>query len=87
MLTVVVALVTDGVSATEPTLIVAVAKPPPNPALVLFRDACAWKLKVVPGLNRLAPGVNLSPALPSAKVMKSPLLIWVLPLFLNSVPF
>src|SRR5882762_4655502 len=78
--------VTDGVSATVLTVIVAVAKPVLRPAPALLVAPWTWKLKVVPGLNRLAAGVNFNPALPSAKVMKSPLLIGVVPLFLNSVP-
>src|SRR5438105_7918147 len=48
--------------------------------------ACTLKLKLDPGLNRFAAGVNRSPALPSAKVMKSPLLIGVAPSCLNSAP-
>src|SRR2546426_807118 len=82
----VVALVTDGVSATGLTVMVAVARLPPKPALVLFTEACTWKLNVVVGLNRLAAGVNFNPALPWATVMKSPLLICVVPLFWNKVP-
>src|SRR5437879_13817687 len=65
---------------------VAVTRLPHNPALVLFSDACTWKLNVVVGLNRLAAGVNFNPALHWATVMKSPLLIGVVPLFWNSVP-
>src|SRR6267143_3689366 len=82
----VVAFVPVGVSAIGLTVIVAVARLPPKPALVLFKEACAWKLKVVAGLNRFAAGVNFNPALPWATVIKSPLLIGVLPLFWNSVP-
>src|SRR5229473_750961 len=44
------------------------------------------KLNVVAGLIRLAAGVNFNPALPCAKVMKSPLLIGVTTLFWNRVP-
>src|SRR5437763_1701652 len=44
------------------------------------------KLKVVLGLVALWFGVNFSPALAIANVMASPLLIWVVPLFLKSVP-
>ena len=36
---------------------------------------------------KFAIGVNLRPALPWAKVMKSPLVIGVVPSFWNSVPF
>src|SRR6267143_3109930 len=82
----VVAFVPVGVSAIGLTVIVAVARLPPKPALVLFKEACAWKLKVVAVLNRFAAGVNFNPALPWATVMKSPLLIGVVPLFWNSVP-
>src|SRR5260370_1021481 len=82
----VVAFVTDGVSATGLTVVVAVGKPVLRRAPALLVAPGAWKLKDVPGLNRLAAGVNFNPALPSAKVIKSPLLIWVVPLFLNSVP-
>ena len=82
----VVALVTDGVSATVLTVIVAVAKPALKPAPAPLVAPCTWKLKVVPGLNRLAAGVNFNPALPSAKVMNELLGIGVVPSFLNSVP-
>src|SRR5258707_15532253 len=68
------------------TVIGAVAVLPPRPAFELLVEACTWKLNIVPGLDRLFAGVNFNPALPSAKVMKSPLLICVVPLFLNSVP-
>src|SRR5216683_2843736 len=43
-------------------------------------EACALKLPLE------VPGVNFNPAFPSAKVMKSPLLMTVVPLFLNNVP-
>src|SRR5947207_2131996 len=52
--------------------IVAVANPPPRPPFVLFNEACTWKL---PFAFELSAGVNFNPALPSAKVMKSLLLI------------
>ena len=64
-------------------VIVAVANPPPSPAFVLFSEACTWKL---PFAFEFSDGVNFSPALPSANVMKSLLLIWVVPSFLNNVP-
>src|SRR5712691_2930630 len=82
---IVVAEVAEGVSAIGVTVIVAVAvplRPLPVPSVA----ACTLKPKVVVGLNRFAAGVNFNPALPSAKVMKSPLLIWVVPLFLKSEP-
>src|SRR3989442_500587 len=61
-------------------VIVAVAVPPPSPASEALNDDCTVKLPLE------VPGVNFSPAFPSAKVMKSPLLMTVVPLFLNSVP-
>ncbi len=54
---------------------------------VPFSDAWIWKLKVVVGLNRSAAGVNFNPGAPCAAVIKSPLLICVVPLFRNNVPF
>src|SRR6266576_4748992 len=84
--TLVVAFVTDGVSAIALTVMVAVARPPPNPAAVLSSEACAWKLKVVDGLNRFALGGNFNPFKPWVTVMKSPLLIGVVPLLWNRVP-
>src|SRR6266550_1451820 len=65
------------------TVIVAVANPPPRPPFVLFNEACTWKL---PFAFEFSGGVNFNPALPSANVMKSLLLICVVPLFLNNVP-
>ena len=79
----VVALVTDGVSATALTVIVAVTALPPSPASALLVEACTSKLPVP---EKLAAGVNFRPALPWAKVMKSPLAIGVVPSFWNSVP-
>src|SRR6266850_5897054 len=64
-------------------MIVAVAVPPlrlDRPASEALRDACTRKLPFT------VPGVNFNPVLPSAKVMKSPLLIGVVPLFLNNKP-
>src|SRR5882762_5629695 len=64
-------------------MIVAVAVPPlklPRPASEALNDACTVKLPLE------VPGVNFNPAFPSANVMKSPLLMTVVPLFLNSVP-
>src|SRR5437588_3562889 len=65
------------------TVIVAVANPPPRPPFVLFSEAWTWK---VPFAFEFSAGVNFSPALPSANVMKSLLLIWVVPSVLNNVP-
>src|SRR5437016_4776704 len=74
----VVVLVTEGVSATALTVIVAVARPPPSPAAELLSEATTLKLPPG-GPKKLAAGVNLRPALAWAKVMKSPLLIGVTP--------
>src|SRR5204862_5255497 len=78
----VVAFVTDGVSAIAVTVIVAVAdpllKPPPDESVAPW----TWKL---PLANEFAAGVNLKPALPSAKVMKSLFAIAVVPSFLHGV--
>ena len=79
----VVALVTFGVSATVLTVMVAVTTLPPRPALTLLVEACTSKL---PNPKKLALGVNFRPALPSAKVIKLPLIIGVVPSFWNSVP-
>ena len=79
----VVALVTDGVSATGSTVMVAVTRLPPRPASVLLVEA--WTLKL-PSPKKSAAGVNFRPALACANVMKSPLLIAVVPSFWNSVP-
>ena len=79
----VVALVTEGVSATGLTVMVAVTTLPPSPPSLLLSDACTWKLAVP---KKFAEGVNFSPAFPWAKVMKPPLLICVVPSFWNSVP-
>ena len=57
----VVALVTDGVSATGLTVIVAFAVLPPRPASPL--DVEAWIVKL-PLPKKSAVGVNFSPALP-----------------------
>src|SRR5438874_1096761 len=65
------------------TVIVAVAKPPPSPPFALLVEACTWKL---PFAFESTAGVNFNPALPSAAVMKSPLLIKVKPSCLNSAP-
>src|SRR6266550_2030295 len=65
------------------TVIVAVAVLPPRPLLVLFKEACTWKL---PAALELFAGVNFNPALPSATVMKSLLFICVVPSFLKSLP-
>src|ERR1700674_4056010 len=79
----VVAFVTDGVSVTGFTVIVAVAdpllKPPPDESVAPW----TWKL---PLAKESAAGVNFKPALPSAKVMNSLLAIAVVPSFLKSVP-
>src|SRR6202521_6038172 len=79
----VVASVTDGVSAAAFTVIVAEARPPPNPPLVAFSDACTSKL---PLAKEFAAGVNFKPALPSANVVKGSLVITAVPSFLNRVP-
>jgi hypothetical protein len=68
------------------TVIVAVADPELNPAPPELVAPCTWKLKVDEALLRFAAGVNFKPALPSANVIRSPLLIAVEPLFLNSAP-
>ena len=63
MSSLVVAFVTDGVSATALTAIVAVARPPPNPPLVAFNDACTWKLPFAKEFARRSefhPGVAFS---------------------------
>ena len=74
----VVALVTEGVSATGFTVTVAVTTPPPKPASLLLTTPG-------PGMTaepkKSAAGVNFRPAFPCANVMKSPLLIWVVPSF------
>ena len=57
----VVAFVTDGVSATALTVMVAVITPPPRPASVFAVEACIWKL---PLPKKFAFGVNFSPAFP-----------------------
>ena len=59
----VVALVTDGVSATGSTMMVAVARLPPRPALLFVVEA--WTLKL-PLPKKSAAGVNFRPALASA---------------------
>ena len=64
-------------------MMVAVAVGPPRPAVVAVVDSCTVKL---PEASELVAGVNFSPAAPSATVMKSPLLITVVPSFLKSVP-
>ncbi len=55
---------------------VALTVPPPSPASLLDREARTVKLAL---LVELRAGVNLSPALPWAKVMKSLLLMAVVP--------
>src|SRR5262245_18986480 len=78
----VVAFVTLGVSATAVTVIVAVTGLPPTPPDALV--AASTLKEPVP--KKFAFGVNFRPALPSAKVMKSLLLICVVPSFLNNLP-
>jgi len=56
---------------------------PPSPPTALVVEACTVKL---PLPLKFAAGVNFNPALPCATVMKSPLLISVVPLFWYSVP-
>src|SRR5438132_1081665 len=78
----VVAGVTDGVSATALTVIDAVALgPSPVP---VASSAPATANDPVP--EKLDAGVNFNPALPSANVMKPLLPIWVVPSCLKSVP-
>src|SRR6266850_8169139 len=79
----VVAFVTDGVSATGTTVIVAVAALGLNTVPTLSVEPCTWKVAFP---KEFAVGVNFNPALPSATVMKLLLGITVVPLFLNSVP-
>src|SRR5437660_5529218 len=79
----VVALVTDGVSATGVIVIVAVAAPALSTVPTASVELCTWKL---PATIELAVGVNFNPAPPSAVVMNELLAIAVVPLFLNSVP-
>src|SRR5262249_30845332 len=75
-----------GASFTSVTVIVTgVAGLMPLPAE--SRAACTAKENESPaGVFRSASGVNFSPAVPSATVMKSPLLITVVPLLLKRVP-
>src|SRR4029450_3858963 len=80
----VVAFVTDGGSATALTVIEAATMSPPRPALALVVDAWTSKLAVP---KKFGLGVNLRPAAAGRDVMKSPLLIGVVPLFWYSVPF
>ena len=54
-----------------------------NPVPIASDDACALKL---PAAMELRAGVNFNPALPSARVIKSLLLIAVTPSFLNRLP-
>src|ERR1700674_841454 len=79
----VVAFVTDGVSATGFTVIVAVAdpllKPPPEESVAPW----TWKL---PLAKEFAAGVNFNPALPSAKVIKLPSAMTVVPSFWKRAP-
>ena len=72
-----------GASLTALTVMVATTVLPPRPASPLAVEA--WTVKL-PLPLKLAVGVNLSPALPSANVMNVPLLICVVPSFLYSVP-
>jgi len=61
----------------------AVTAPPPRPESELLSDACTLN---EPTPKKSASGVNFKPAWASAKVMKSPPLICVVPSFLNSLP-
>src|SRR4029078_6639843 len=54
--------------------------PPCRPVSEELVEACTVKLPFA------LPGVNFKPALPSAKVMKSPLLMAVVPLLRNNDP-
>ena len=80
----VVVPVTDGVSAIGLTVMLAVASPPPRPPSLLLREPCTLNVAVP---SKSAAGENFRPALPWATVIKSPLLICVVPSFWNSVPF
>ena len=73
---IVLALVTDGVSATGVIVMTAFTVLPASPPFTPLDDACAVKAPVA---LELAVGVNFSPALPSAKVMKSPLTTALVP--------
>src|SRR5438067_90272 len=79
----VVAFVTDGVSATALTVMVALTGLPPRPVSALLTDACAVKLALP---EKLLAGVNFKAALPWAKVMNWLLAIAVVPSFWNNVP-
>ena len=72
---------TVGLATAAPTAIVALVVAPPSPPSIALVDACVVKLPLPPPV-----GVNLRPALPWAKVMKSPLTIAVEPLFRNRLP-
>ncbi len=71
-------LSSTGASFTALTVMVAAAVLPPRPASPLAVEA--WTVKL-PLPLKFAVGVNLSPALPWAKVMNVPLLICVVPSF------
>jgi hypothetical protein len=73
-----------GLSLTLLTIIVVVAILPPKPLSSPVWEACTSKL---PSVLVSVVGVNLSPALPSSTVMKSPLLMIVAPSFLYKVPY
>src|SRR5262249_41979240 len=77
------ALVTDGVSATGLTVIVALTVLPPRPPSAADVDACTVYIQLP---NDSALGVIFNPALRSAIFLYVPLFISVVPSFLYSVP-
>src|SRR5262249_8771934 len=79
-----VALVTDGACKATVAVIVADAVGPLSPVASALVDDWTTKLPVK---VEFGVGVNLSPAAPSTAVMKSLLLIGVVPSALKSVPF
>ena len=79
--------VLTGASLTALTVITALSVPPPSPPSLAAVAAWTSKPKAYPApLLRSAAGVNFSPAPPSATVMKSPLLITVVPSLRNRAP-
>src|SRR5439155_5398568 len=82
-LTVVAALVIDGVSATGLTVMVAIVEgPTPAPSA----SVAPWTAKLADP-KKFGDGVNFRPAFPSATVMTALSAMTVVPSFLNSVPF
>ena len=78
----VVALVTFGVSATVLTVMVAVTTLPPRPASTSLAESAHRSCRP----EEVGVGGEFQAALPSAKVIKLPLIIGVVPSFWNSVP-